>query len=91
MPEASTSASGTLPPKIEPSTPPTLPSDDEVRDRSVVFCILALSEMVTITVRMSPILWARWSLKKPRASFENSEFGWYEATTGSGIGICTGR
>ena len=75
-PEASTSTIGTCLLKIEPSTPPTLLSLAEVRLRLVPLSILALSSMVTNTVRMSPILWARWSLKKPRASFENSELGW---------------
>jgi hypothetical protein len=49
---------------------------DEERVAEVVLPIWARSSMVTTTVRMSPIFEARWSLKKPRASDENSELGW---------------
>ena len=46
-----------------------------LRLRWVSFSKLALSVMLTVTVRMSPIWWARWSLKKAREPLRHSEFG----------------
>jgi hypothetical protein len=74
-PVAPTSTPGNLVPKSEPRVVPTLASLPALRLRVVAFEIWALSSMVTMTVRMSPRRWARWSLKKPLASLENSEFG----------------
>ena len=45
------------------------------RLRCVSLSILALSVMLTFTVRMSPIWCARWSLKKAREPLRHSEFG----------------
>ena len=50
----------------------------------------ALSVTFTSTVTMSPICWARWSLKKAREPCRQSEFAAYEAGCGVGIGIRTG-
>ena len=47
-----------------------------VRDREVWLLILAESEKRTLTVRMSPMRMARWSLKKPRAPARQSELAW---------------
>jgi hypothetical protein len=44
-----------------------------VRLRWVSLAMLALSVMLTVTVRMSPILAARWSLKKAREPLRHSE------------------
>lgn len=49
-----------------PSTPSMPMESLEVRERAVEFSISALSVMRTLTVRMSPMLRARWSLKKVR-------------------------
>ena len=46
-----------------------------VRLRWVSLAILALSVMLTLTVRMSPIWCARWSLKKAREPLRQSELG----------------
>ena len=46
-----------------------------VRLRWVSLSMIALSVMLTATVRMSPTWCARWSLKKPRAPLRQSEFG----------------
>lgn len=56
----------------------------------VWLAMLALSVKFTVTVRMSPIWRARWSLKKAREPDRHSELALYEATSGCGIGICTG-
>src|SRR5712671_380286 len=61
-----------------------------VRSRLVSLLTLALSEKNTVTVRMSPMRAARWSLKKARLPFRHSELALYEAISGFGIGICTG-
>ncbi len=45
-----------------------------LRSRVVSFCTWALSSMVISTVRMSPTLAARWSLKKVRAPTRQMEF-----------------
>src|ERR1700693_2046762 len=60
------------------------------RLRWVSLAILALSVMLTLTVRMSPTWWARWSLKKAREPLRQSELGLKMAGCGVGIGICTG-
>ncbi len=44
-----------------------------VRLRWVSLAMLALSVMLTVTVRRSPIRAARWSLKKAREPFRHSE------------------
>jgi hypothetical protein len=43
-----------------------------------------------VTVRRSPIWRARWSLKNALEPFRHSELALYDATSGFGIGICTG-
>src|SRR5690606_34957718 len=45
------------------------------RLRCVWLAIAALSVKFTMTVRMSPTIWARWSLKKAREPERHSEFG----------------
>ena len=60
------------------------------RLRCVSLAMIALSVMLTCTVRMSPTWCARWSLKKAREPLRHSEFGLYEAGCAAGIGICTG-
>src|SRR5207253_2921548 len=61
-----------------------------VRLRWVSLAMLALSVMLTVTVRRSPIRAARWSLKNARLPFRHSELALYDAVSGFGIGICTG-
>jgi hypothetical protein len=45
----------------------------EVRDEDDVLLVWALSSMSILTVRMSPIRPARWSLKKALAPVRQSE------------------
>ena len=61
-----------------------------MRERAEVFSSVAVSAMLIVTVRMSPTLLARWSLKKARAPGCQSELGWRSTAIGVGIGICTG-
>src|ERR1700732_5378168 len=61
-----------------------------VRLRCVSFAMLALSVILTVTVKRSPTRAARWSLKKARLPFRHSELALYETVSGFGIGICTG-
>ena len=61
------------------------------RERVVSFDQLALSDMLTCTVRMSPTRRARWSRKKPLAPERQSELAPALCSgSGSGIGSDTG-
>ena len=59
----------------EPRKAETPESSLAVRLRWVSFCRLALSVMLTVTVKRSPTRAARWSLKKARLPLRHSEFG----------------
>src|ERR1700730_11196296 len=61
-----------------------------VRLRWVSLAILALSVMLTVTVRRSPTRAARWSLQKAREPFRHSELALYDTVSGFGTGICPG-
>src|SRR3546814_6590143 len=56
------------------------------RLRVVELVIVALSEISMMTVRMSPTLLARWSLRKAREPGRHSELGCRSMTCGAGIG-----
>ena len=61
------------------------------RERLVVLLNVASSSIATCTVTMSPILAARWSLKKALAPGRHSELGWRLTLAVSGIGMLTAR
>ena len=52
-----------------------LESSEATRLRLVSLSMMALSVMLTLTVRMSPTWCARWSLKKAREPLRHSELG----------------
>jgi hypothetical protein len=65
------------------------------RERSVALETLALSSISIWTVKMSPTLLARWSLKKARAPTRQSELaeaGWFWGAACIGNGpVCGAR
>src|SRR3546814_6070686 len=98
LPLASIGVDGVAPLKIRPMAPVSRPRKlvrpaVSVLSREVVvlFCTFALSWILTFTVRMSPTLAARWSLKNWRAPGRHSELAWRGATSAAGIGMLTGR